>query len=165
MEVSLIVAAAENGVIGSDNGKMPWRIRTDMLYFKEITMGYPVLVGRKTYETFSGPLNGRLNIIITRNPAYVADGCVVVHDAKAALAAAQESGATNAFIIGGGAIYEELTPYATTMYLTRVHARPQGNAHFIFDESEWEVIHTDPHPANAETKDQHPFTFLTLKRR
>jgi dihydrofolate reductase len=160
--ITLIVAAAENDVIGRDNGDIPWRIKTDMKRFRSLTMGHPIIVGRKTYETFAKPLTGRQNIVMTRDSSYEAPGCVVVHDVDAAIAAAESN---DIFVIGGGGIYDAFLPVANTIELTRVHAKPEGEAHFRFDESDWEVVSEEPHTADPEADDHEAFTFVTLKRR
>lgn len=165
MEVAFVVAVAENGVIGRDNGDIPWRIKTDIRHYKEITMGHPIIMGRKTHESIGKPLPGRLNIVMTRDHSFRAEGCVVVQDATEALRVAQNHGSECAMVIGGGQIYANFLPVANTIYLTRVHASPEGEAHFTFDESEWERVSVEEHPANPEAGDEHPFTFITLKRR
>ena len=165
MEVSIVVAAAENDVIGRTDGSIPWRIRTDIRHFRDLTMGHPIIMGRKTYETFRRPLPGRVNIVITRNTEFEAEGCTVVHNGLEALdAAAKSSGADEVFVIGGGQIYIDLLPQTSTLYLTRVHAQPEGEAHFRFNAAEWKEVNVEHHPADAEKENEYPFTFLTLKR-
>jgi dihydrofolate reductase len=122
-------------------------------------------MGRKTHESIGKPLPGRLNIVMTHDRSFHAEGCVVVHDTTEALRAAEGHGSGGALVIGGGQIYASFLPMANTIYLTRVHATPEGEAHFTFDEGEWEPVSVEEHPANGETDDQHPFTFITLKRR
>jgi dihydrofolate reductase len=165
MKVSLVVAVAENHVIGRDNGDIPWRIRTDLQHYKQLTLGHPIIMGRRTHESIGKPLPGRLNIVMTRDHDFRAAGCEVVHDAQAALAVAEASGADEAFVIGGGQIYDDLLPFVTTMYLTRVHAQPAGEAHFTFAENEWRVTSTEAHSADAAKDDEFAFTFMTLVRK
>jgi dihydrofolate reductase len=160
--ITLIVAAAENDVIGRDTGEIPWRVKTDMKRFRSLTMGHPIIVGRKTFETFAKPLTGRQNIVMTRDATFEAPGCIVVHDVEAAIAAAESE---DIFVIGGGGIYDAFLPVANTIELTRVHAEPEGEAHFRFDENDWTVAAEESHPANPEVDDHEAFTFLTLKRR
>lgn len=165
MEVSFVVAVAENGVIGREDGSLPWHIRTDLQHYKQLTLGHPIIMGRKTHESIGKPLPGRTNIVITRELSYASPGCVVVHDSKAAIAAAEQTSANECFVIGGGQIYREMIPYVSTIYLTRVHANPEGTATFTFDESQWTEVESETHPADTEKRDEHAFTFITLKRK
>lgn len=169
MKLSIVVAVAENGVIGRDDGVIPWRIKTDMKHFRSITQGHPIIMGRKTFDTFKKPLKDRLHIVITRDKSYELpegfEDCVVVNDLKDALRAASSTGTDEAFVIGGGQIYAELLPLTTTIHLTRVHAQPQGEALFTYNADEWDEIEREEHGANPELEDQFAFTFITLKRK
>ena len=131
VRLSLIVAAAENGVIGRNN-KLPWHLRSDLQYFKRITMGKPILMGRKTFESIGRPLPGRSNIVISRNPDYHADGVTVVTSLDQALALAQDialiDGGDELMVIGGAQIYAEAMGRAERIYLTLVHGNPAGDA-------------------------------------
>ena len=127
-KISLVVAVSLNGVIGRDGG-LPWHISSDLKKFKAITMGNPIIMGRKTWESLpKRPLPGRQNIVITRQADYRAEGAVVTHDAKSALAAA--GGAEEIAIIGGGEIYEMFLPLADRIYLTEVPMDVDGDTRF-----------------------------------
>lgn len=130
MEIALLVAAAENGAIGKDNALL-WRLRDDLKLFKKRTLGHAVIMGRKTYESIGKPLPGRLNIVISRDPELEIPGCTVASSLPEAF---QRAGETypdqEIFVIGGGKIYELAAPYATKLYLTRVHAAPEADTFF-----------------------------------
>lgn len=161
MEVSLIVAVADNGVIGNQ-GAIPWRQKADMQFFRQTTSGHPIIMGRATFESFkNGPLPNRQNIVVTRNADYTALGATVVHSLEQALQAAQD--ADEVFIIGGGAIYEQSLPLATKLYITRIHAEPEGDTFFTFDPNEWELVSSAQHQTDADN--QHNYTFQTYRRR
>ncbi|MFN3869039.1 MAG: dihydrofolate reductase [Hyphomicrobiaceae bacterium] len=132
--ISLIVAVAKNGVIGRD-GDLPWRLSTDLKLFRRLTMGKPVVMGRKTWATLQKkPLDGRDNIVVTRNAAFAAGGAIVVGSIEAAIEKAREAaevrGADEIMIIGGAEIYRAALPAADRVYLTEVAAEPAGDAHF-----------------------------------
>lgn len=130
MRVSLIVAVAENGVIGRDN-RLPWRIPDDLRHFKALTMGKPVIMGRRTHQSIGRPLPGRLNIVLSRDPAFQAPGVCRVGSVEAALAAADRPGwGEEAMVIGGAEIYRLFLPLADRLYLTEVHRRVEGDARF-----------------------------------
>ncbi len=130
MLVSLIVAAAENGVIGR-NSQMPWRIPSDLKTFRRLTLGKPVIMGRKTFQSLGRPLDGRLNIVVSRDPQFKAEGATVVTSLAAAIAAAKaHTIADEIMIIGGAEIYRAALPQVSRIYLTRVHAQPEGDATF-----------------------------------
>lgn len=161
MEVSLIVAVADNGVIGNQ-GAIPWRQKADMQFFRQTTSGHPIIMGRATFESFkNGPLPNRHNIVITRNADYTAPGATVVHSIEQALQVAKD--ADEVFIIGGGAIYEQSLPLATKLYVTRIHAEPEGDTFFAFDPKEWELVSSAQHQADADN--QYNYTFQTYRRR
>jgi dihydrofolate reductase len=131
--VSLIAAVARNGVIGA-NGKMPWRLSTDLQRFKRLTMGKPIVMGRMTFESIGKPLPGRANVIVTHHPKAPAEGVVYVADIDAALTVAaryaEQSGATEIMVIGGGKIYAETIGRADRLYITHVEAAPDGDTMF-----------------------------------
>ena len=162
MIISLIAAVAENGVIGREGG-LPWRIPEDLKFFKATTMGKPVIMGRKTWESIGRPLPGRLNIVLTRDPAWHAAGALVAHDLDAALRAARDSGAIEAMIIGGADIYEMALPVAGRIYLTRIEREFEGDAMFpAFDPREWNEIARVEKSAGDVPFD---YSFITLERR
>jgi dihydrofolate reductase len=136
--IALIVAVAENGVIGRD-GKLPWRIPEDMKWFRERTAGRPLIMGRKTWESFpKRPLPGRTNIVITRDAAYKADGAVVVTSLASALDVAAGEDPEEIMVIGGAEIYRAALPLTRRIYLTSVHGEIEGDTHFPpIDRAEW----------------------------
>jgi dihydrofolate reductase len=159
--ISLVVAAADNDVIGRDGG-LPWRLPADLRHFRELTMGKPIVMGRLTWESIGRPLPGRQNIVMTRQSAYAAEGADVVATAEEAVAAA--GGADEIMVIGGAQVYAEFLPRAGRIYLTRVHAEPAGDVRFPpVDEAEWRETSRDVHGADAEH--EYAFSFLVLERR
>jgi dihydrofolate reductase len=125
--ISIIAAMADNRVIGRGN-VIPWHIPEDMKRFREITMGHPVILGRKTFESIGRPLPGRKTFIVTRKRGYRAEGCIVVHDLQEALAKCAD--ADEVFICGGGEVYREAMPLASRIYLTVVHLEVNGDTLF-----------------------------------
>ncbi len=160
MHIALIVAAADNGVIGKKGTMLPWHLRADLQRFKQLTAGHPIIMGRTTYETIGRPLPGRQNIIVTRDPAYQAEGCSVVHSIDEALQAAGP--ADEIFVIGGASIYEQTLPIADKIYLTQVHAAPEGDAFFKYDPGDWLETASESYP--ADDINDHPYSFVTLER-
>ncbi len=159
MIISLIVAMDNNRLIGANNG-LPWRLPDDMRWFVEQTMGKPVILGRKTYDSIPAkfkPLHGRHNIIITRNTQYQAAGCTVVQSLPAALAAAGD--APEVMVGGGAQIYAAALPLAHRLYLTLVEGAFTGDAYFPpFDPAAWRVIFRQEH----EVDDRHAYRFTWL---
>jgi dihydrofolate reductase len=165
--IAVVAAVARNGVIGRDN-HLVWRLRSDLRRFREITLGKPVIMGRKTYESIGKPLPGRDNVVMTRDRGFAAPGLVIAHgwdDARntaARLAAA--SGASEIMVIGGAEVYGLALPDADRLRLTLVEAEPEGDAMFpSFDRVAFIETHREAHPVGPE--DEHPFTFLDLERR
>lgn len=161
--ISLIVAMDQNRLIGADNG-LPWHLPDDMKWFVEKTIGKPVILGRKTYDSIPPrfkPLRDRHNIIVTRNRAYEAAGCTVVHSVAAALAAA---GDVPEIVIGGGTqIYAQTLPRADRLYLTLVDGVFQGDAYFPeFDRTAWRETFRQVHAADG--RHATPFTWLILEK-
>ncbi|HET9651986.1 MAG TPA: dihydrofolate reductase [Usitatibacter sp.] len=158
---SLVVAVARNGVIGRDN-QLPWRLPADLAYFKRVTMGHPVIMGRRTYESIGKPLAGRTNIVVTHNPNYEAPGCIVVNSLKVAWEAAGE--ADEACVIGGTMLFAESLPMADRIHLTEVEADVEGDTYFPpFDRGQWVEQEVARHPADA--RHQYPFRIVVLERR
>ena len=142
MMISLIVAMASNRVIG-DKGDIPWKIPGELKMFKESTMGHTMIMGRKTYETIGRPLPGRTNIVVTRQPDYQAPGCVVVNDLNRAIASCSPD-ESEAFIIGGGQIYQETISDADRIYLTVLPREVSGDTYFPeFSENDFKIIKSD----------------------
>lgn len=158
--ISLIVAMAENRVIGRDNS-LPWRLPNDLRHFRRITMGHPIILGRKNYESIGKPLPGRKNIVITRDRNYSAPGCVVTHSVDDAIAAAGND--PEIFVIGGAELYAQTFARAQRLYLTLVHAAVPGDVAFPpFDQHEWRETSRERHEADAEHV--FPYSFVTLDR-
>lgn len=158
--LSIIVAVADNGVIGSAN-QLPWRLPDDMKRFKALSMGKPILMGRKTFDSIGKPLPGRLSIVISRQPGLEIPGCRVVSSVDAAIAAAQP--APEIVIIGGAEIYRQALSRVQTIHLTRVHAVIEGDVMFPkLAEQEWREVAKEYHP--ADERHAHAFTFSTLER-
>ena len=160
--IVLVLAVADNGVIG-DRGTIPWRIPEDLKRFKALTMGSPIVMGRKTYESIPRrPLPGRTNIVITRDVAYRAEGAVVVHSLDAALARAESEHPPQIAICGGAAIYAEALPRASRIDLTEVHIKPPGDTHFApLDKNAWREIAREEHATAEGLK----YSYVTLARR
>lgn len=139
----LVAAVAANGVIGANNA-LPWRIAEDLQRFKALTLGHPIIMGRKTWESLGRPLPGRHNIVITRNPGYCAQGATVVASVAAAIAACANEEA--AFVIGGAEIYAQTLALAQRMELTEIHVEVVGDAHFPeFSRVDWSELTREPH--------------------
>lgn len=159
--ISLVVAMDRNRLIGRDNG-LPWHLPADLKHFKAVTMGKPIIMGRKTHESIGRPLPGRRNIVISRDPAYSAPGCEVftgLDEALAALADVEEIA-----IIGGMGIFTLALPLADRMYLTVIDDTFEGDAWFpAFDESEWCCTASETHRHEDETR-SFTYRFLTLER-
>ena len=159
--ISLIVAASSNGVIGVD-GDLPWRLPDDLKRFKALTTGKPVIMGRKTWDSIGRPLPNRQNIVITRNPAFEAEGCDIVATPEQAIAAAGDS--DELMIIGGGAIYAIFLDKATRIYLTRVHTEIDGDTFFPGPDPEvWVEVSSTAHP--ADERHSAAFDFIDYVRR
>lgn len=167
MEIVFVVAVAENGVIGA-NGAMPWRLKSDLARFKALTIGRPVVMGRKTFGSIGRPLPGRTNIVITRDAGFRAPGAVVTRsftDAKAiATGDALRRFATEIAVIGGAEIYAQWMPFADRLELTEVHATPDGDTRFpSIDIAEWQEVARERHPAGPQ--DSVDFSYVTYRRR
>lgn len=161
MQRSLVVAMDRNRVIGRDN-QLPWRLPADLAYFKKVTMGHPVVMGRRTYESIGKPLPGRLNIVVSRNPGFSAPGCTVVASLQAAWKAAGD--AQEVSVIGGSSVFAETLPLADVIHLTEVEAEVPGDTYFPpFDRGEWLEIEVSHHP--ADERHAYPFRILRLERR
>ena len=167
MEIVLVVAVAENGVIGA-SGAIPWRLKSDMARLKALTMGKPVVMGRKTFVSIGRPLPGRTNIVVTRDLGFRADGVVVTHsftDAKAiATGDALRRFATEIAVIGGAEIYAQWMDSASRLEITEVHARPEGDTHLAaIDPAAWEEVARVRNPSGPD--DSADFSYVTYRRR
>ncbi|WP_207513250.1 dihydrofolate reductase [Longitalea luteola] len=163
MILSQVVAAADNNAIGKNN-QLLWTLPNDMKFFKNTTWGMPVIMGRKTYESLGKPLTGRTNIIVTRQQDWKPDGVIVVNDIKAAMAAAAETDAKEAFIIGGGEIYRQTLPITQRVYLTRVHTSLDADTYFPeLNEADWELL--SQLDFSADEKHAYAYSFQVWQRK
>ena len=162
------VARAANGVIGV-GGALPWRLKSDLSIFKQVTMGKPLIMGRRTWDSLPRkPLPGRTNIVLSRDGTFAPNGAVVCEDFSEAVQIAREQaaedGADEVCVIGGAEIFALALPRARRLYLTEVEAEPQGDVVFpSFDESSWRETRREAHPAGPD--DDHAFVFRVLERR
>lgn len=160
MRIVLIAAMAENRVIGRDN-QLPWRLSADLKHFKTLTMGKPIVMGRKTWESIGRPLPGRENIVVTRDTGYKAEGCQVVHTVDQALDIAGES--EELMIIGGAGLYQQTLGRADRIYLTRVKAEVDGDVWFPeIDPQQWHEVECESH--SADENNEYEYDFVTLER-
>jgi dihydrofolate reductase len=158
--ISIIVAVAENGVIGSDN-RLPWHLPDDLKRFKALSLGKPIVMGRRTFESIGKPLPGRTNIVISRQAGLAIAGVVVTGSLDAALAAAGQ--VPEIVIIGGAEIFRQVLPRTDLIHLTRVHARVAGNVVFPeLDPDQWRESAVEHHA--ADERHQYAFSFVTLER-
>ena len=158
--LSMIVATAQNRIIGKDND-MPWHLPADLQYFKKMTLSKPVIMGRKTYESIGRPLPGRHNVVISRDSNYKAEGVDTVTTVDAALALTKES--DEVMVIGGGAIYAHCLPVATRLYITHIEAEIEGDTKFPFyDESVWKKVVSEKRL--ADEKNQYNLDFCIYER-
>ncbi|MCF6354224.1 MAG: type 3 dihydrofolate reductase [Candidatus Polarisedimenticolaceae bacterium] len=159
--ISLIAAVAQNRVIGIHN-QMPWHLPADLRHFKALTVGKPIVMGRKTWESLPGLLPDRLHIVVTKKPDYQAKGCKIVHSIDAALAAAGD--VPEVMIVGGAALYSAMLPQADRIYLTQVETIVAGDTFFPdYDPAQWQVTAQEKHA--ADEKNPFPYCFLTLEHR
>ena len=164
--IVLVVAVADNGVIGRDNG-MPWRLSSDLKRFKALTLGKPVVMGRKTFLSIGKPLPGRTNIVVSRDPSFAAPGILVAADLEAALAAARgdalRRGTGEIAVIGGTDIFAQSMSLADRLEVTHVHASPKGDTYFPpIDQSQWHAVARSEHPAGPQ--DDAGFACVTYQR-
>jgi len=159
--LSLIVAMDRNRLIGCNN-QLPWNLPADLQHFKSTTMGKPIVMGRKTWESLGRPLPGRINITITRNPDYEAEGASVVNSLDDALKIVSE--VDEVMIIGGANLYAQALPRVDRLYLTRVEGEFEGDSWFPeFNEAEWALSTVDEH--EPDEKNSHPYRFEIYNRR
>ncbi|MFO7275042.1 MAG: dihydrofolate reductase [Symbiobacteriaceae bacterium] len=155
--ITLVAAMGRNRVIGRE-GRLPWRLPAEMRHFRRTTMGQVVVMGRKTYESIGGPLKGRTNIVLTRDPDFRAPGCEVRHSVAELLQDPRPL-----FVIGGAEVFRQLLPCADEMILSRIDADFEGDAFFpAWAEDEWEVVSRTPHPRDAENP--HDFVIEHYRR-
>lgn len=161
-EVTIVVAASDNNAIGSA-GKLPWRLPEDLKRFRHLTMGKPVVMGRRTFDSIGRPLPGRRNIVVSRKACLAIEGCKVVNSPEEALEVAREEDPDEIMIIGGAQLYNELLPRTGRIQMTRVHATIEGDTFFPrLPADEWHVVWSEPHKAAADRP--FAFTFQVLER-
>jgi len=162
MNISCVVAVANNNVIGRDND-IPWYLPADLKYFKKITLDHHILMGRNCYESIGRPLPKRTNVIITRDPFYIASNCLIAHSINEALEVAYDNGEKDAMIIGGGMIYKQTQDLWDTLYITEVDLNVDGDIFFPqIDPKEWELISAESH--EPDEKNEHPYVFKKYER-
>jgi dihydrofolate reductase len=164
--IGLVVAMGENRAIGR-GGDLPWHLRSDMKFFRKVTMGKPVIMGRRTFKSLPRVLDGRLNIVLTRDDGFVAPSAIMAHSLEEGLEAARAScartGADEIMVIGGEDVFREVLPRAGRIYLTEVHASPDADTWFPeLDESQWREVSREAHEAGPH--DDHAFSFVVLER-
>jgi dihydrofolate reductase len=158
--ISLISAMAHNRVIGHEN-RLPWHLPADLQHFKAVTMGKPMVMGRKTWESLPGRLPGRPHIVVTRNVDYRAQGARVVHSLEQGFDAAGD--VEEIMVVGGANLYAQALPHARRMYLTCIDADIEGDARFPeFDEREWRKVSTEIH--SADDRNPYDYQFLVLEK-
>ncbi|MDT3670757.1 MAG: dihydrofolate reductase [Aromatoleum sp.] len=159
-EIIFVVAVARNGVIGREN-QLPWRLKADLAHFKATTLGHPILMGRKTWESLGRPLPGRRNLVVTRNTAYPAPGAEVFPDIDAALEAV---GTGKVYVIGGAELFRQLLDRVDVLVLTEVLADVSGDVYFpTFDRGAFTEERRESHPADSEN--EYPVDFVELRRK
>ncbi|MBL7814531.1 MAG: dihydrofolate reductase [Saprospiraceae bacterium] len=160
--ISAIVATAKNGVIGKDN-EIPWYLPADFAYFKRTTLNHHIIMGRNCFESIGRPLPKRTNIVITRNPFYIASGCLMVHSITEGVKMAKKNGETEAFIIGGGEIYAQSIDLWDKLYLTEVDLDTEGDVFFPeLDMSEWRLVSEEYH--TKDEKNEYDYCFKVYER-
>lgn len=161
--ISLIVAMGENRVIGNKN-ELPWHLPEDLKYFKRVTMGHPVIMGRKTFESIGRPLPGRKNIVISAQEDYVAEGCTVLHSIEEVLMLNEKNPGEEYFVIGGAEIYKALLPVADRLYITFIYEKFEGDTVFPpFKINEWELVSRQKGLKSEENP--YDFEFLVYERK
>ena len=163
MTLSIIVILSTNNVIGRDN-KLPWHMPADLKRFKSLTMGHHVLMGRRTFNEIKKPLPGRVNVVITHDPHFGAEGVAIARSIDEAISKAEAAGDHEVFLIGGGEIFKQVIHRADRMYITRIHAEIEGDTYFpeFDDVNEWKLV--DAEHFEADEKNAYPYSFLTYER-
>jgi dihydrofolate reductase len=163
MTLSIIVILSTNNVIGRDN-ELPWYMPADLKRFKSLTMGHHLLMGRKTFNEIGKPLPGRINVVITRDPGFAAEGIAIARSIDEAISKAEAAGDREIFLAGGGEIFRQTIHRANRMYVTRIHAEVEGDTFFpeFDDVNEWRLI--DAEHFESDAKNAYPYSFLTYER-
>jgi len=163
MKLSILVILSTNNVIGRDN-KLPWHMPADLKRFKNLTMGHHILMGRRTFDEIKKPLPGRINVVITRDHHFAAEGVAIARSIDEAISKAEATGDHEIFLIGGGEIFKQVIHRADRMYITRIHADIEGDTYFpeFDDVNEWKLV--DAEHFEADEKNAYPYSFLTYER-
>lgn len=163
MTISIIAALGDNDAIGIDN-HLPWHMPADLKRFKKLTTGHHVLMGRRTFDEVKKPLPGRVNVVISRNPEFAAEGVAIARSVDQAIAEAEAAGDAEIFVIGGAEIIAQTLHRADRMYLTRIHAEPEADTFFpeFDDVNEWRLV--DREDFEADEKNPHAYSYLTYER-
>lgn len=162
MKISIIVAVADNWVIGKRNA-LPWYLPADLRHFKEITMGHHIIMGQNTHKSIGKALPGRTNIVLSFDKDYKAHGCIVANSLEGALKIAKEDGETEAFIIGGASVYKQAIDFVDKIYLTRIRNNFDGDVYFPkLDMKMWKEISREAH--TPDSKNPYKYEFLVLKK-
>ncbi len=160
LDISIIVATDQQGIIGAENA-LPWHIPADLRYFRQITMGKPLIMGRHTHESIGRALPGRTNIIITRDRNYQRESCCVVHSLEEAWAVCQ--GASEVMVMGGASLYQQCLPLAQRIYLTLIHTSVEGDTRFPdWDKTQWREVAREDHLKDADNV--YDYSFLVYER-
>lgn len=160
--ISFLVAMDQNRLIGRNN-ELPWHLPNDLKYFKEVTMGHKIVMGRKTYESIGRPLPGRENIVLSTNPLFHPEGCQVFHQLDEFLSFANQNKAEEIFVIGGAIIFEKLFDYADRLYITEIQEQFDGDTYFpAFDLNSWKLISSKE--GVVDEKNIYPHRFLIYER-
>ena len=160
MKLSIIVATDEEGLIGKDND-LPWKLSADLQYFRRVTMGKALIMGRRTHESIGRALPGRKNIVITSDQEYESDGCTISFSVQQALQECENI--EEVMVMGGASLYKQFLPEASTIYLTLVHATLSGDTWFPdWDKNQWQVLSEEKF--SADEKNEHPYSFIVYKR-
>jgi len=167
VDLAIVVAVAENGTIGRHN-ELPWRLPEDLKFFKRVTLGHPIVMGRNTFESIGRPLPGRTNIVVTGNRQWRVDGIEVAHSLEDALAvgsqSARQMGVSSVMVIGGAEIYRQVLPFAKRLHITEVHAEVEGDAFFPeLDKYQWSEI--ERISFDADNNNPYAYSFVTLIRK
>jgi dihydrofolate reductase len=162
MTLCAIVAVTEDNAIGKEGG-IPWYLPADLTHMREVTMGHPIIMGRKTHESIGRTLPGRANIVISRDPDYkVSEGSILVRSLEEALERPEVEQADEAFIFGGETIYDQAMPLIKKIYMTKVHARVPADKFFNYTSGQWREVSRKEH--KADDKNQYDYDFLILER-
>jgi dihydrofolate reductase len=160
VKLAIIVATDEQGLIGKDND-LPWKLSADLQYFRKVTMGKPIVMGRNTHESIGRALPGRQNIVVTKNNDFAAEGCTIVHSVAEALDVC--SNEDEVMVMGGASLYEQCLPHAERLYLTQVHASLEGDTWFPdWRKSDWHEISREDH--YADDKNEYDYSFIVFDR-